>query len=125
MSIDLKSLNPRQLQQLIAEAQRERKRKQKRAPIAQVRSKLTRLASAEGYSLFELFGVKDGARPRGDIRDGGERRGGPRASTKGIKVAPKYRNPDNPAETWSGRGKQPRWMALAIANGRSLEDFKI
>jgi DNA-binding protein H-NS len=25
------------------------------------------------------------------------------------RVLPKYRNPKNPAETWSGRGKQPRW----------------
>ena len=91
MTIDLKSLSPKQLQQLISEANRERKRKQKRSPIAQVRAKLTRLASAEGYSLLELFGVKDGARPRGDTRDTGIKPDGPRSSTKGTKVAPKYR----------------------------------
>lgn len=125
MTIDLKSLSPKQLQQLISQANRERKRKQKRPPIAQVRAKLTRLAAAEGYSLLELFGIKDGARPRGDTRDTGIKRDGPRSSTKGIKVAPKYRNPDNPAETWSGRGKQPRWLALAIAQGRSIDEFRI
>ena len=125
MTIDLKSLSPKQLQQLISEANRERKRKQKRAPVAQVRAKLTRLAAAEGYSLLELFGLKDGARPRGDTRDTGIKRDGPRSSTKGIKVAPKYRNPDNPAETWSGRGKQPRWLALALSEGRSIDQFKI
>ena len=26
------------------------------------------------------------------------------------KVLPKYQNPRNPAERWSGRGKQPRWV---------------
>jgi hypothetical protein len=29
-------------------------------------------------------------------------------------VAPKYRNPENPSETWAGRGLTPRWLAAAI-----------
>ena len=29
------------------------------------------------------------------------------------KVAPKYRNPKNPAETWAGRGRKPLWMVKA------------
>jgi DNA-binding protein H-NS len=40
-------------------------------------------------------------------------------------VAPKYRNPDNPAETWAGRGLKPRWLSAAIKAGRKLEDFSI
>jgi DNA-binding protein H-NS len=40
-------------------------------------------------------------------------------------VAPKYRNPENPAETWAGRGLRPRWLAAAIKGGKSLEDFAI
>ncbi len=40
-------------------------------------------------------------------------------------VFPKYRNPQMPSETWSGRGKQPRWLAAAIKAGRKIEDFKI
>jgi DNA-binding protein H-NS len=47
-------------------------------------------------------------------------RGGARGS-----VAPKYRNPENPAETWAGRGLKPRWLAAAIKAGRKLEDFLI
>jgi DNA-binding protein H-NS len=47
-------------------------------------------------------------------------RGGPRGS-----VAPKYRNPENPAETWAGRGLQPRWLAAALKSGKKLEDFSI
>jgi DNA-binding protein H-NS len=40
-------------------------------------------------------------------------------------VAPKYRNPDNPAETWAGRGLKPRWLAAALKSGKKLEDFSI
>jgi DNA-binding protein H-NS len=41
------------------------------------------------------------------------------------KVEPKYRNPENPAETWAGRGLRPRWLATAIKAGKKLEDFSI
>jgi DNA-binding protein H-NS len=40
-------------------------------------------------------------------------------------VSPKYRNPKNPTETWSGRGKQPRWLGALIRAGRRLDDFLI
>jgi DNA-binding protein H-NS len=40
-------------------------------------------------------------------------------------VAPKYRNPENPAETWAGRGLKPRWPAAAIKGGKKLDDFLI
>jgi len=41
------------------------------------------------------------------------------------KVAPKYRNPDNPSETWAGRGLKPRWLAAALKSGKKLDDFSI
>jgi DNA-binding protein H-NS len=40
-------------------------------------------------------------------------------------VAAKYRNPDNPAETWAGRGLRPRWLVAAIKSGKKLEAFAI
>jgi len=40
-------------------------------------------------------------------------------------VAPKYRNPDNPAETWAGRGLKPRWLAAALKAGKKIDDFSI
>lgn len=40
-------------------------------------------------------------------------------------VRPKYRNPTNPAETWSGRGRQPRWLRPQLRSGRDLDDFLI
>ncbi len=41
------------------------------------------------------------------------------------RVFPKYRNPDAPHETWSGRGKQPRWLTAALRAGHSIDDFAI
>jgi DNA-binding protein H-NS len=41
------------------------------------------------------------------------------------KVAPKFRNPENPGETWAGRGLKPRWLAAAIKSGKKLDDFRI
>lgn len=41
------------------------------------------------------------------------------------RVFPKYANPSQPRETWSGRGKQPRWLAAQLGSGRRLEDFRI
>ena len=40
-------------------------------------------------------------------------------------VLPKYRNPAKPAETWAGRGKQPRWVIAQLKSGKTLDDFRI
>jgi DNA-binding protein H-NS len=40
-------------------------------------------------------------------------------------VAPRYRNRENRAETWAGRGLKPRWLAAAIKSGKKLDDFLI
>jgi DNA-binding protein H-NS len=41
------------------------------------------------------------------------------------RVHPKYRNPQVPHETWSGRGKLPRWLVAAMKSGRKKEEFEI
>ncbi len=38
---------------------------------------------------------------------------------------PKYANPDDPAQTWTGRGRRPRWLEEALAKGKSLDDLAI
>ena len=48
-----------------------------------------------------------------------------RAGRRLGKVAPKYRNPENTKETWTVRGKQPRWLAAYTAKGRNLGEFLI
>jgi DNA-binding protein H-NS len=44
---------------------------------------------------------------------------------RGGKIPPKYRDPDNPANVWAGRGAIPRWMAEKIKSGAKREDFLI
>jgi DNA-binding protein H-NS len=48
-----------------------------------------------------------------------------RPRRKYPKVLPKYCNPSAPTETWSGRGKQPRWLVAALQSGHKLEEFRI
>lgn len=40
-------------------------------------------------------------------------------------VVPKYRNPARSSETWTGRGKQPRWLTAELSSGKTLDDFRI
>jgi DNA-binding protein H-NS len=49
----------------------------------------------------------------------------PAPRRKYPKVLAKYFNPLSPSETWSGRGKQPRWLVAAIEAGHQLDEFKI
>jgi DNA-binding protein H-NS len=48
-----------------------------------------------------------------------------RERRKYPRVFPKYRNPKEPSETWSGRGKQPRWLVAALKSGHTMEEFVI
>ena len=47
---------------------------------------------------------------------------GRKAAKAKAKIAPKYRDPNNFENTWTGRGRQPRWMT---ASGKKAEDFRI
>jgi DNA-binding protein H-NS len=49
----------------------------------------------------------------------------PRARRPYPKVRPKYRNPERPSETWSGRGKRPRWMSAQLKSGKKVDEFLI
>ena len=62
--------------------------------------------------------IMQGAELTSSNGDGKPRRNYPR-------VLPKYRNSAAPYETWSGRGKQPRWLVAAIKTGRKVDDFRI
>jgi DNA-binding protein H-NS len=41
------------------------------------------------------------------------------------KVHPKYRNPERPSETWSGRGKRPHWVGAQLRSGTKFDDLLI
>ena len=71
---------------------------------AEARRDLEEKAREYGFSLSELAEVK---------------------TTKRGPVAPKYRNPANPDQVWSGRGRQPTWFREAIVAGTEPDDLKI
>ena len=68
-------------------------------------------------SELSKLGRFQGGTGRGKVAVG---RGGARGA-----VAPKYRNPEDPSETWAGRGLKPRWLTAAIKAGGKIEDFAI
>ncbi len=67
-----------------------------------------RAAAEHGFSLADLTGLST-------------------AKVKGRKSKgpAKFRNPANPDQTWSGRGRRPDWIKAAEASGRALSDFAV
>jgi DNA-binding protein H-NS len=73
-----------------------------------------------------------GTRPIATRRDRGGRRASARRTgngkshpLKGRTVAPKYRDPANPNQTWAGRGQAPRWLVAYENQGRKRDEFLI
>ncbi len=121
--MDIESLSAKELAELISKANKRKRVLAKRKPIMQVRAAVNRVIRTSGYTFEELFGTAAPKAPaRGRSKPAAEK---VRATRKLPKVEPKYRNPANAAETWSGRGKQPRWLASYTSQGRSLEEFLI
>lgn len=60
-----------------------------------------------------------------DPPDPGSLSDAPRERRRYPRVLPKYRNPAQHSETWSGRGKQPRWLVAALKDGHKIEEFAI
>jgi len=151
MAFDLTNLSAKDLDALISVAKQRKVALKKRKPIAAVREKVAKAAANEGYSLDELFAGASAdapARKKRATKKAASKRGRKRAAkaaeagtttTKrgrkakakaaspraGGKVAPKYRNPANPEEVWSGRGMTPRWLSNYIQQGKSKDDFLI
>ena len=72
---------------------------------AEARTKVEAVAREMGYSLAELVGTD--------------------SKPKRAPVAPKYQHPENPAVTWSGRGRKPQWFVDALAAGTTAGDLEI
>ena len=119
--MDINSLSTKELADLISQASKRKKVLAKRKPINQVRAAINKIVRGSGYTMEELFGAK----AIGKSTSARKTTGASKKTKAGGKVAPKYRNPANPAETWTGRGKQPRWLAGYVAQGRNASDYLI
>jgi DNA-binding protein H-NS len=71
--------------------------------LADARKAAEEAAAKHSYSLTELVG---GKAPK-------------------SKSVPKYRNPANASQTWSGRGRQPGWIKEGLAKNKKMSDFAI
>ena len=75
--------------------------REKLAALAEIEA----LAREKGFSLPELLKAT--------------------GKKKGSAGVPKFVNPENPAQTWTGRGRRPGWIEAALKSGKSLDDFRI
>jgi len=82
-------------------------------------AKIIQLAKDNGVTAADIAqAFKQGSSPRKRKGSTGKSIG---ASGARAKVAPKYRNPANAEQTWTGRGKSPLWIAALRAEGRLEE----
>ena len=72
---------------------------------AEARAKVEALARDLGYSLAELVGTE--------------------TKSSRAPAAAKYRHPETPALTWSGRGRKPQWFVEALEAGKTASDLAI
>lgn len=75
----------------------------KQTELLDVRKKLDDLVENSGFSLQEILEAKSVRKP----------------------VQPKYRNPENAENTWTGRGRRPVWVEQALSAGKTLDDLLI
>ncbi len=104
MGNDLNSLSMKELKELqsqVAKAIAEFEERRKRQALAELEEK----AKAMGFSLAELTGAV-------------------KTRKRSPSVA-KYANPADKSDTWSGRGRKPRWFSEALAKGKKPQDMAI
>ena len=79
----------------------------KREVLAKVRA----MVEKEGFTIEELF-------------DTGKSSGRKAAARKSVGI-PKYANPADPSQTWTGKGKRPNWLNALLEKGHSKDEFLI
>jgi DNA-binding protein H-NS len=105
--VDLSDYKLSELKELQAEIEKEVKTRQQQ-DVTKAREQIFAIAHSLGVSVEEL--LADGEK---------------KSKSSGKKVQVQYQNPADNAQTWTGRGRQPRWIAEGLAGGKSLDDFRI
>jgi DNA-binding protein H-NS len=113
----LESLNIGELRRVITFAEA-RIREREAGEKAATREELQKLAQERGFSMTDLFGS---LAPHGAAKRG--RKSGETGRSERAPVEAKYRGPNG--EMWSGRGRMPKWLHAAEAEGKSRDSFLI
>ena len=106
MKLDVDKLTLRELDSMLAAAERRKRVLSRRRPVAVVRRELIALAVSLGYTINEVID----ASPASVTTKPEKRR-------KRLRVVAKCRDPENKRLTWSGRGRMPRWLADSTKRG--------
>ena len=109
LPIDLYAMSSKELQDLqnkVNEALKDAVTRER----ALARQAAEQAAAEFGFSLADVLGGQQG---------------GARKSDEKSVSPPKYRNPENSAQTWTGRGRKPGWFVEALAGGATPEDLEI
>jgi DNA-binding protein H-NS len=139
--VSVKLAKPIRICEVDAMAKRAKRRGRRPGRRGTRRESVARPSGASGslasMSVDALLSLRDNigrvlAERTGELRRQLQRLGGGSRSSlagtrsrSGGKIAAKYRDPDNPQNTWAGRGAIPRWMAEKIDEGAKREDFLI
>lgn len=112
MSVDISKLGASELEALQNEIEARKKElaeENKKAAISEAKD----VADKYGLSIEELVALlsPSGAKAKS-------------ASGSSEKVV-RFRDPDNPGNTWAGRGRKPDWLIEALDNGRELDEFRV
>jgi len=107
-SINFSELSEAEALSLIEKA-REVVAERKRQSVAEAQQKILDLAKELGLTPEELIRQMPGAK---------------RNKTR-VPTTVRYRNPENPDQVWSGRGKRPQWLAQKLAQGQTKDEFLV
>lgn len=107
MTVDLKNMSKRELEKLERDVSKALEKIQKKE-LKKVRLEMEKLAAAHGLSLDDVISTTPA------------RKKGPK-----TKSAPKFANPNDPSQTWTGKGRQPDWFKTAIAAGTSPDSMAL
>ncbi|MDN4054215.1 H-NS histone family protein [Massilia sp. YIM B02763] len=107
MTTDLSKYDLSELKQLQVDIENEIQGRQQQE-VKKARDQILSIAQSLGVSVEEL------------VADPGRKSKG-----KSSEVRAQYRNPKDGQQTWSGRGRQPKWVVEALGAGKELKDFRI
>ncbi len=110
--MDLTKLSRQDLTKMKSDIERELKKRERREK-ADAKKKIQAIAAQAGFSVKELF-ESDKAKPARKP-----------ATRKRAKAKVKFRDPKDAKNTWTGRGRMPKWMVAQIDKGKKKEDFAI
>ena len=105
-AVDIENLTLKQISDLEARIEKVKAQAVDKAKT-DLKAKINRLLDGSGFTIAELYGFTT------------------RRGRNGSKSAAKFANPDDPTQTWTGRGRKPNWLVARLKKGAKVETFAI